>query len=116
MHPALTAEMAVKMQTPAMIDTYEVLAESLIDNDMLYFREKLENAYDNVGTTSDRRRSGKNDRIFDRLPETFTFDQAMGAKGGGSTHNAVRQMLKNWRNQGLIRQMDDTHYTKVANN
>ena len=113
-NPQLTAEMATKMQTPAMLDAYEVLADSLIDNDMLYFREKLENATQNIGTTSDRKRGGKNDRIFDRLSDTFTFEQAMGAKGNGCTHNSVRQMLKNWKKQGLIKQVDEVHYAKTT--
>ena len=91
-----------------------VLADSLIDNDMLYFREKLENATQNIGTTSDRKRGGKNDRIFDRLSDTFTFEQAMGAKGNGCTHNSVRQMLKNWKKQGLIKQVDEVHYAKTT--
>ena len=112
MRPQLTAEMAAKMQTPAMLDTYEVIAESLIDNDMLYFRERLENANQNFGLSSDRKRGGKNDRIYDRLSDTFTFEQAMGAKGSGCTHNSVRQMLKNWKKQGLIKQVDEGHYQK----
>lgn len=113
MRPQLTAEMAAKMQTPAMLDAYEVIAESLIDNDMLYFREKLENANQNTGLSSDRKRGGKNDRIYDRLSDTFTFEQAMGAKGSGCTHNSVRQMLKNWRKQGLIKQVDEGRYQKI---
>ncbi len=113
MHPELTAEMAAKMQTPAMLNAYEVMAESLIDNDMLYFREKLENVNQNIGTASDRKRGGKNDRIYDRLSDTFTFEQAMGAKGSGCTRNSVRQMLKNWRKQGLIKQVDEGHYQKI---
>ena len=113
MRPQLTAEMAAKMQTPAMLDAYEVMAESLIDNDMLYFREKLENANQNTGLSSDRKRGGKNDRIYDRLSDTFTFEQAMGAKGSGCTHNSVRQMLKNWRKQGLIKQVDEGRYHKI---
>ena len=113
MRPQLTAEMAAKMQTPAMLDAYEVMAESLIDNDMLYFREKLENANQNTGLSSDRKRGGKNDRIYDRLSDTFTFEQAMGAKGSGCTHNSVRQMLKNWRKQGLIKQVDEGRYQKI---
>ena len=115
MRPQLTAEMAAKMQTPAMLDAYEVIAESLIDNDMLYFREKLENANQNTGLSSDRKRGGKNDRIYDRLSDTFTFEQAMGAKGSGCTHNSVRQMLKNWRKQGLIKQVDEGRYQKITN-
>ena len=114
MHPQLTAEMAAKMQTPAMLDAYEVIAESLIDNDMLYFRDKLENATANIGLSSDRKRGGKNDRIYDRLSDTFTFGQAMGAKGNGCTHNSVRQMLKNWKKQGLIKQVDESRYAKVS--
>ena len=113
MRPALTAEMAARMQTAEMLDAYEVIAESLIDNDMLYFREKLENANANAGITSDRKRGGKNDRIYDRLSDSFTFEQAMGAKGSGCTYNSVRQMLKNWRKQGLIHQMDGSHYVKI---
>lgn len=113
MRPQLTAEMATKMQTPAMLNAYEVIAESLIDNDMLYFREKLENANQNTGLSSDRKRGGKNDRIYDRLSDTFTFEQAMGAKGSGCTHNSVRQMLKNWKKQGLIKQVDEGYYQKI---
>ena len=113
MRPSLTAEMATKMQTPAMLDTYEVIAESLIDNDMLFFREKLENANANTGLSCDRKRGGKNDRIYDRLSDTFTFEQAMGSKGVGCTHNSVRQMLKNWKKQGLIKQVDEGRYQKI---
>lgn len=102
MYPTLTADLAVGMQTPAMLDLYEVLAESLIDNDMLYFREKLENATLTTGVVSERNRSGKNDLIYDRLPDTFSFDQAMAVKGNGCTRNSIKQMLKNWRKQGLI--------------
>ena len=58
---------------------------------------------------------GKNDRIYDRLSDTFTFEQAMGAKGSGCTHNSVRQMLKNWRKQGLIKQVDEGRYQKITN-
>lgn len=115
MHPALTAEMAVKMQTSAMLEVYEVMADSMIDNDMLYFREKLESAIANSGISTDRKHGGKNDRIFDRLPDSFTFEQAMGAKGRGCSRNSVHQMLKNWRNQGLVRHLEDGKYEKVNN-
>lgn len=115
-NPSLTAEMAAKLQRPAMLDAYEVIAESLIDNDMLYFREKLELATSGVSSTGSRVMRGKNDRIFDRLPDEFSFEQAKGAKGGGCTHNSVRQMLKNWRKQQLIVPLDNGHYRKVQSN
>ena len=100
--PGILQEWAVKCQTPEMLDVYEVLAESLIDNDMYYFREKLERAQESLRPTDERVRRGKNDHVFDRLGETFTFDQALAARGHGCTRNAVQQMLKNWKAQGLI--------------
>ncbi len=112
--PSLVEEMAAKMQTDAMLDAYEVMAESLIDNDMMYFREKMENANANIGTICERKRYGRNDLIYDRLSDTFTFEQAMGAKGNGCTYNSVRQMLKNWRKQGLIRPVDENHFQKCG--
>lgn len=115
-NPSLTAEMAAKLQKPAMLDAYEVIAESLIDNDMLYFREKLELATSGVSSTGSRVTRGKNDRIFDRLPDEFSFEQAKGAKGDGCSHNSVRQMLKNWRKQQLIVPLDNGHYRKVQSN
>lgn len=112
-HPGLTKEMAEKQQTAGMLEAYEVIADSLIDNDMLYFREKLEIANQSSEASNDRKRGGKNDLIYDRLGDTFSFEQAMGAKGGGCTRNNVRQMLKNWRNQGLIKEIDVQRYAKL---
>ena len=113
MRPSLTAEMAVKMQTPSMLDAYEVIAESLIDNDMIYFRDRLEAARQAFNNVGERLRMGKNDRVYDRLPEVFTFEQAMGAKGNGCSRNSVHQMLKNWRRQSVIVVIEDGRYRKV---
>ena len=116
--PSLTEKMALKCQTPALLDTYEVMAESLVDNDMLFFRERLENATLTAGVSGisggNRRRRGNNDRIYDRLGDSFTFDEAMAAKGVGCTRNAVHQMLKNWRSQGIVEFVEDREkYYKV---
>lgn len=111
-NPDLTRQLALKAQTPAMLDAYEVLAESLIDNDMLYFRERLENATIDNCSSSTREHRGSNDRIYDRLPSTFNFEQALSARGNGSTRNAVHLMLRNWRRQGLITRLEDNRYQK----
>lgn len=114
MRPTLTAEMAAKLQTPSILEAYEVMAESLIDNDMLYFRDKLESATAGISVSDVRANRGKNDRIYDRLSDTFTFEQAMGAKGNGCSRNSVHQMLKNWRKQGLCIVRDDGQYQKLT--
>lgn len=113
MRPSLTQEVALKCETTALLDAYEVLAELLIDNDMLFFREKLEDAQTaNSPMYYERVKRGNNDRVFDRLSDSFTFEQAMGAKGDGCTRNSVHQMLKNWKKQGLIIIGSDGRYCK----
>lgn len=114
MHPDLTASMALKCQTPPILETYSIIAESLIDNDMYFFRDKLEMANESSGMSQGyRTRRGQNDRIFDRLADSFSFEEAMGAKGQGCSRNTVHQMLKNWRSQGLIISNKEGQYIKV---
>ena len=59
----------------------------------------------------------KNDSIFERLDIQFTTEQAMqqsvAVKGAGVTRNTVRQMLKNWRKQGLVVLGADGNYRKL---
>jgi len=47
----------------------------------------------------------------------FTFEQAMqqsvAVKGANVNHNTVRQMLKNWRKQGLVVLEEDGNYRKL---
>ena len=47
----------------------------------------------------------------------FSFEQAMqhsvAVKGANVNHNTVRQMLKNWRKQGLVVLEEDGNYRKV---
>ena len=49
----------------------------------------------------------------------FSFEQAMqhsvAVKGANVNHNTVRQMLKNWRKQGLVVLEEDGNYRKVKN-
>ena len=118
--PSITQEMAVKAQTDAMMEAYDVIADSLIDNDMYFFRERIENAYSKNDFTgsSARINRGKNDSIFARLAETFDLEQAvqqtLAVKGANCTKNTVYKMLANWRNQGLITSAQDGKYHKIA--
>ena len=120
--PELWKEMLVRTQTEPMLELYDTIADSLMDNALYFFRERIENAFASRdyagGANSERQRAGKNDTIFDRLDVQFTFDQAMqfsvAVKGAGVTHNSVRQMLKNWRKQGLVLFMKDGRYSKVS--
>ena len=116
--PTLWKEMLVKTQTAQMLETYDVIADSLMDNALFFFRERIENAVSSrdYAGGGDRLRIGKNDSIYERLDQQFTFAQAMqqsiAAKGVGVTNNSVKQMLKNWKRQGLIVQAEAGRYTK----
>ena len=120
--PTLWKELLLKAQTPAMLEAYDVIADSLIDNALYYFRDRIENAFNSRdyagGANSERKRRGKNDTIYERLDLQFTIEQAMqhsvALKGANVTANSVQQMLKNWRNQGLIELTEGGRYRKVS--
>ena len=121
-NPLLWKEMIVKMQTPSMLSAFDVLANYQLENALYFFRSRIEAAFsskDYCGQApADRIRRGRNDTIFERLDVTFTFEQAqqqsVAIKGANVTHEAVRQMLKNWKRQGLINILPDSRYQKVA--
>ena len=118
--PGLWREMLLKTQTPTMLEVYDAIADSLLENALYFFRERIEYAFasrDYAGNPGgERRKRGKNDSIYERLDPQFTFEQAMqqsvAAKGAGVNHNTVIQMLKNWRKQGLVFLTDDGRYRK----
>ena len=120
-HPNLWKEMLLKTQTPQMMDLYEVIADSLMENALLFFRDRIEIAARSrnyVGNLNgERLKRGKNDSIFERLDQQFSFEQAMqhsvAVKGADVTQNCVQQMLKNWRRQGLIVLTEDSNYRKT---
>ena len=118
-NPNLWKEMLQKVQTPAMLDTYDVIADSLLDNALYFFRDRIENAFrsrDYAGG-NERRRLGKNDTIYERLDMDFSIEMALqhsvNVNGAGVSRNQVRQMLKNWKKQGLISQTGPGMYRKM---
>ena len=120
--PDLWKGMLVKTQTPTMLETFNILADYQLDNALYFFRSRIEDAFSSKNYCSqsayDRSRRGKNDSIFERLDVTFTFEQAeqqsIALKGASATHETVKQMLKNWKRQGLISVLPDRHYQKVS--
>lgn len=121
-NPLLWKELIVKMQTPTMLAVFNVLADYQLDNALYFFRSRIEDAFssrDYCGqSVYDRSRRGRNDSIFERLDVTFSFDQAqqqsISVKGASATHESVKQMLKNWKQQGLISVLPDKRYQKAS--
>ena len=119
--PNLWRELLLKAQTPTMLEAYDVIADSLLENALYFFRDRIENAFLSRdyagGQYGERQKRGKNDSIFERLDIQFSFAQAMqhsvAVKGANVNHNTVRQMLKNWRKQKLVVLEEDGHYRKL---
>ena len=115
-------DLIVKMQTPTMMGVFNVLADYQLDNALYFFRSRIEDAFSSKEycgqTMYDRSHRGKNDSIFERLDVTFSFEQAqqqsISIKGASVTNETVRQMLKNWKRQGLIGILPDKRYQKVS--
>ena len=119
--PKLWITTLEKLQNDDMLQTFDLIADYLIDNDLYYFRERIEGAYESKNyQIGPRNRVGKNDSIFARLADEFSMEQAMqqcmAVKGANVSRNSVRMMLKNWRNQGLIVVSHTPgHFQKVQN-
>ena len=120
-NPQLWKEMIVKTQTPTMLAVFDVLADYLMENALYFFRERIEAAFSSreyMGQTNCLRlHRGKNDTIFEKLDTIFTAEQALQQSvtiKGSSNSEAVRQMLKNWRKQGLIAQIPDGRFQKIS--
>ena len=118
--PGLWREMILKQQTPALLSAFDVLADYQMDNALFFFRERIEAAFTASSyagqAASERSKRGRNDSIFERLDRTFSFEQALqqsiAVKGPNTSRNAVKQMLKNWRNQGLVTRGEDMRFVK----
>ena len=121
--PNLWKEMIVKLQQPSFLSAFDVLADYQIDNAMYFFRDRIEAAFSSKDycprDVAERTRRGKNDTIFSRLDNTFSYEQALqhsiAVKGANISRNAVYQMLKNWRRQGLIADVAGKKYQKIQN-
>ena len=118
-YPNLWKEALLRAQTPQMLEAYDVIADSLLENALHFFRDRIENAFtsrDYAGS-NERQRVGKNDTIFERLDIEFGFEQAfqqgVAVKGASVTRNQIHQMLKNWKKQGLVVKNETGRFRKV---
>lgn len=118
--PDLWRPMVEEAQTPDMMDTYDLVADYLMETALYFFRERIEAAFSsrNYKASAERQRTGRNDSIFERLDREFGFEGAfqhsVAVKGVAVSNNSVRQMLKNWVRQGLIERTDTGRYRKIA--
>ena len=117
--PNLTANAIAKEETKAMMDTYDIIANYILDMDMLFFGEKLKLDYDNKDCRvmyEGRTYRTANDTIYECLPGTFSREQLVQQckmnNGEEPTETKVQSMLRNWKRQGLIRKSENSFIKK----
>lgn len=117
--PNLTANAIAKEETKAMMDTYDIIANYILDMDMLFFGEKLKSDYDNKDCRviyEGRTYRTANDTIYECLPGTFSREQLVQQckmnNGEEPTETKVQSMLRNWKRQGLIRKSENSYIKK----
>ena len=105
-----------KFQKKTTLDAFDTLADYFMDNVLYYFRERIEKAYDHQDDAicNTRRGRGRNDSIYERLPEKFTIARAQQERDDDPTGNRTRSMIKNWTRQGLVRNVGVSEYEKLV--
>ena len=117
--PDLWKTMLQRQQTPQMLAAFDVLADYMIDNAILFFRERIETAFRSgsyVSSGKARSRKSKNDSIYEELADRFTTEEAygvsVGIRGGDISNGSVRTMLSRWEQQGMVERIERGVYKK----
>ena len=105
-----------KFQKKTILDAFDVLADYFMENVLYYFRDRIEKAYEHQedSVCNTRRGRGRNDSIYERLPEKFTIARAQQERTDDPTGNRSRSMIKNWTRQGLVRNIGVGEYEKLV--
>lgn len=85
-----------------------------MDKVLFYFRDRIEKASSDkaFAPSSSRMVKGKNDDIYDRLPQRFTLKQAQQERDD-KDYDRTRSMVKNWKRAGLVKSIDTATYEKL---
>ncbi len=105
-----------KFQKKTTLEAFDILADYFMDNVLYYFRERIEKAYDHQDDAicNTRHGRGRNDSIYERLPQKFNISRAQQERDDDPTGNRTRSMIKNWTRQGLVRNIAVGEYEKLV--
>jgi hypothetical protein len=105
-----------KFQKKSILDAFDILADYFMENVLYYFRDRIEKAYEHQedSVCNTRRGRGRNDSIYERLPEKFTIARAQQERTDDPTGNRSRSMIKKWTRQGLVRNIGVGEYEKLV--
>ena len=99
---------AEKAQTPAILDLVDDVADYLLDQQLRYFRARIEKKYASAdyATAPCGRRPAANDAVYAALPQQFSFEAAVkvttAVKAKAVSRNSVSCMLRRWSAAGKV--------------
>ena len=99
---------AEKAQTPAVLDLVDDVADYLLDQQLRYFRARIEKKYASAdyATAPCGRRPAANDAVYAALPQQFSFEEAVkvttAVKAKAVSRNSVSCMLRRWSAAGKV--------------
>ena len=111
-NPSAWLTAAEKAQTPAVLDLVDDVADYLLDQQLRYFRARIEKKYASAdyATAPCGRRPAANDAVYSALPAQFSFDEAVkvttAVKGKAVSRNSVSCMLRRWATAGKVQQQE----------
>ena len=112
-NPDAMAKYMKRVQNKGMMEMYDVLNEYLTDTMLYYFRTRIDNSYNSENyLPSGRKKKGKNDLLFDKLPTEFSLQEAAAVKGKATADKQVRGMVFQWTQRGLLERIAKSRYRK----
>ena len=111
-NPSAWLTAAEKAQTPAVLDLVDDVADYLLDQQLRYFRARIEKKYASAdyATAPCGRRAAANDAVYTALPAQFSYDEAVkitqAVKGKAVSRNSVSCMLRRWATAGKVQQQE----------
>ena len=120
LNPIAWHNMLLDEQTDAMKANFNLIADTMLDTNMYYFRKQIRYANDeaeeNIGASPSRSRAIASQSVFDLLPREFTTAEAgvayFKAKGRNVSAPAISQMITVWLKRGMVEKKEIGVYMK----
>ena len=118
-NPTAWKELLAKEQTDAMKSNYELIADTLLDTNMYYFKKQIrfanEEAEENISGAS-HGRALPSQSVFDLLNDEFTTGEAgaayFKARGRVGSNQALMSMITIWIKRNMVTRKDRGVYMK----
>ena len=119
-NPTAWKDLLAKEQTDAMKSNYELIADTLLDTNMYYFKKQIrfanEEAEENISGAA-HARALPSQSVFDLLEQEFTTAEVGVAyhrvKGRTVTNSCLAQMITVWIKRGMAVKKERGYYNKI---